>query len=650
MKRSALGYRRLRIAAAASLSVFVVSCGQPSEPAPVDASSLETQSYSGPTEDPAEETKSLTGRQAKIQAIIAEQTSDAWRTSGRRCGTDESARADSPSRAAADCSYNSTTIRPEYNPANGAEYDIPVVFHIIQKTNGEGALDDSFIHSQIDVLNEDFLAIAGSPGAPGVGGKIKFHLATRDPNGNPTSGINRVTNNQYFADPGSGLSPMKNALAWDTTKYFNIYTNDANGALGYATFPSQTAGDREDGVVLLHTSVGRNAPQGGIYDQGRTATHEVGHYLGLFHTFQGGCGTGYSAGDLLSDTPPQSQPQFDCPTGSAANSCGGTADVHNYMNYTQDTCMFRFTTEQINRMRCSIASYRADLVAGTPGSTSGGSSGGSTASTTGSTAGNTTGSTTGSTAGNTTGSTTGSTAGNTTGGSSSGSSGGSTSGTTGSTSGTTGSTTGAGFALTNGREEANLSGAVDSETLYYIDVPEGSKDLSIATFNGTGDVDLYVRYGAAPTLSTFDFRPYLDGNVETVTIPTIKAGRYYVLLHGYDSYAGLSLKAAFTAGQTPGGGVITKTGSLAGKKWINFDVTSTGKQLDFTLTWDNSQDLDMYLYDSAGKVVASGLSTAKPELLKYNPNGKTGAYFIRVYNYSSGSAVSNFKLEIKSAQ
>lgn len=646
MKRSAPGYRRLRIAAAAAISVFVVSCGQTSGPVPVDASSLATQSYSGPTEDPAEEAKSLTGRQAKIQAIIAEQTSEAWRTGGRRCATDESPRADSPSRAAADCSYNSTTIRPEYNPANGGEYDIPVVFHIIQKTNGEGALDDSFIHSQIDVLNEDFMAIAGSPGAPGVGGKIKFHLATRDPNGNPTTGIERVTNNSYFSDPGSGLSPMKNALAWDTTKYFNIYTNDANGALGYATFPSQTAGDREDGVVLLHTSVGRNAPQGGIYDQGRTATHEVGHYLGLFHTFQGGCGTGYSAGDLLSDTPPQSQPQFDCPTGTAANSCGGTADAHNYMNYTQDTCMFRFTAEQINRMRCSIASYRADLVAGTPGGTSGGSSGGSTGTSGGSTG--TSGGSTGGSSGGSTGTSGGSSGGSS--GSSTGTSGGTT-GTSGGTTGTSGgTTTGTGFALTNGREEANLSGAVDSETLYYIDVPEGSKDLSIATFNGTGDVDLYVRYGAAPTLSTFDFRPYLDGNVETVNIPTIKAGRYYVLLHGYDSYAGLSLKAAFTAAQTPGGGVITKTGSLAGKKWVNFEITSTGKPLDFALTWDNSQDLDLYLYDNANKVVASGLSTAKPELLKYNPNGKTGVYFIRVYNYSSGSAVANFKLDIKSAQ
>ncbi|HLL20694.1 MAG TPA: hypothetical protein VK427_01110 [Kofleriaceae bacterium] len=168
-------------------------------------------------------------------------------THGRRCGSD---RIPKQVRAApTDCSFTSTSIKPEY--AADSTFTIPVVFHVIQKTDGTGAIDESLIHSQIEVLNEDFDALAGTPGANGNAGKIRFVLASKDPQGNPTNGIEYVTNNSYFTDPGSGLSPMKQALNWDPANYFNIYTNDANGALGYATFPSESAADQEDGVVLL---------------------------------------------------------------------------------------------------------------------------------------------------------------------------------------------------------------------------------------------------------------------------------------------------------------------------------------------------------------------------------------------------------------
>src|SRR5690606_3128286 len=112
------------------------------------------------------------------------------------------------------------------------------------------------------------------------------------------TGINRVTNDNYFNDSGN----FQMALHWDTTRYLNIYTNSAGGYLGYATLASESAGDVDDGVVLLYTAVGRNAPEGGGYAQGRTATHGVGHYLGLLHTFDGGCGTAtapYTSGDLI---------------------------------------------------------------------------------------------------------------------------------------------------------------------------------------------------------------------------------------------------------------------------------------------------------------------------------------------------------------
>lgn len=507
-------------------------------------------------------------------AIVEWQLSEEFRTTNRRCVTDERAHSDAALRDPSDCSYNSTTIKPEYDPANGDEYVIPVVFHVIQRTNGEGDIDDSLIHSQIAILNEDFGAVGGTPGAGGAYSKIRFVLATEDPQGNPTTGINRHTNNTWFNDPGPGAtSAMKNTLSWDSTRYFNIYTNNASGALGYATFPQEDAGNKSDGIVLLYSSVGRDAPDGGIYNQGRTATHEVGHYLGLFHTFQDGCGTGYTRGDRVNDTPPQSQPQFDCPSGSGAASCGGTADVHNYMNYTQDTCMFRFSVEQVNRMRCAIANYRPTLSqqsgpaptgpTGTTGPsgdpepepnvapvasfgfvvngltvsftdqstdsdgtvvawewTFGDGSNRSTAQNpeyTYAAAGTYTVTLTVL----------------------------DDDGDVGSSSKSVTVTVPKSDGLESGKPVTSLKGARNEELQFAFDVPAGAKSVTIQTSGGTGDADLYVKFGAKPTTSSYDYRPYKWGNNETVNA-TPKTGRYYIMLRGYSSFSGVTLKATFT--------------------------------------------------------------------------------------------------------
>ncbi|HEX4934946.1 MAG TPA: M43 family zinc metalloprotease, partial [Gemmatimonadaceae bacterium] len=212
------------------------------------------------------------------------------------------------------------------------------------------------------VLNEDFMALAGTPGAMGFNSKIKFVLARWKPDGSPSPGYEVVTNDAWFEDPGSGggTSPMKAALNWDPTRYLNIYTNDANGLLGYATFPPQSAGTARDGVVILWDSVGRNSPIGPPYNLGRTLTHEIGHYLGLYHTFQGGCGQAaapYTSGDMIMDTMREQSPHYGCTAG--ASSCGGGMNpIENYMNYSDDACMTKFTAEQANRMRCSIVNYR----------------------------------------------------------------------------------------------------------------------------------------------------------------------------------------------------------------------------------------------------------------------------------------------------
>ena len=189
------------------------------------------------------------------------QLSKEFKASGRRCASPELHELTQlvAGKNPADCSFTSTTIQSEYNPGGGTLYRIPVVFHVISRTDGTGNIADSLITSQIDILNEDFRAIAGTLGAPGTDTRIEFFLATEDPNGNATTGITRTTSNAYFTDPGPGaFNDMKQALNWDTTRYLNIYSNDAAGNLGYATFPQQDAGAYLDGVVLLHTSVGRN--------------------------------------------------------------------------------------------------------------------------------------------------------------------------------------------------------------------------------------------------------------------------------------------------------------------------------------------------------------------------------------------------------
>ncbi|MEQ8844900.1 MAG: zinc metalloprotease [Phycisphaerales bacterium] len=279
----------------------------------------------------------------------------------RRCGTPDPRflpggipGVDSPT----DCSLARTNPTADYDPSVGL-YRIPVVVHVIQRTDGTGNISDARVRSQIDVLNEDFRAIAGSLGAPGSDAAIEFFLATEDPDGNPTTGITRSTNNTWFDDRGR----YWDTLAWDTNRYLNIYTNSAQGFLGYVPNLPQggIVGSPEDRVVVLHSAFGRDAPLR-PFDLGRTATHEVGHYLGLYHTFDGGCGVTSrcnTTGDTICDTNGQDTPTFGCP--SSASSCGRPAPFDNYMDYSDDRCMNKFTPEQIRRMRCTLENYRGQL-------------------------------------------------------------------------------------------------------------------------------------------------------------------------------------------------------------------------------------------------------------------------------------------------
>ena len=287
-------------------------------------------------------------------------SSDFFHNQGMRCGT--------PSRAArgqvagggpGDCTFSRTNPDEVYAPT-AIRYRIPVVVHVIRQNNGvTGHVSEEMVESQIEILNEDHLAIAGTNGANGTNVQIEFYLATKDPDGQPTNGITYSNNTAWFNDQGG----YWRTLAWDTSRYMNVYTNTAGGFLGYVPNLPQgmIAGDPLDRVVVNWASFGRNGPIGPPYNQGRTLTHEVGHYLGLEHTFSGGCSgpaNCYTNGDLICDTNPEATPTFGC---TDALTCAISDPIHNYMDYSDDLCMFEFTPEQARRMRCSLEFYRADL-------------------------------------------------------------------------------------------------------------------------------------------------------------------------------------------------------------------------------------------------------------------------------------------------
>ncbi len=218
---------------------------------------------------------------------------------------------------------------------------IPVYWHVINNGSSlsQGNIPDSQITSQINVLNAAYASWGWS-----------FNLVSTD----------RTTNaSWYTCSGGTCETQMKNALRQGSADDLNIYSNNMGGGLlGWATFPSSYASQPKlDGVVILYSSVpgGTAAP----YNFGDTATHEVGHWMGLYHTFQGGCKRSGSQGDTVADTPAERSPAYGCPTGrDSCASIAGLDPITNFMDYTDDSCMFQFTTGQDGRMDSQFTTYR----------------------------------------------------------------------------------------------------------------------------------------------------------------------------------------------------------------------------------------------------------------------------------------------------
>lgn len=259
---------------------------------------------------------------------------EAFIESGKRCSTVH----DAHKIEAAEHDFNEKKSRPNFAVAALAARVVPVYFHVIQSsTNSTGGVTANMITDQMTVLNNAY---------SGTG--ISFQLVSTD----------RTTNDAWYAvSPGTTAeTQMKTALRKGGKESLNFYIGGIGGGLlGWATFPSSySSKPLMDGVVMLNASMpgGSAAP----YNLGDTATHEVGHWAGLYHTFQGAC---TKSSDSVSDTPQEKSAAYGCPVNR--DSCtrdAGLDPIYNFMDYTDDGCMNTFSAGQIARMGQQMTAYR----------------------------------------------------------------------------------------------------------------------------------------------------------------------------------------------------------------------------------------------------------------------------------------------------
>ncbi|MCB0819769.1 MAG: hypothetical protein KDC13_04030 [Bacteroidetes bacterium] len=248
---------------------------------------------------------------------------------------------------------------------------IPVVVHVVYNTSVQNISMDQ-IQSQIDVLNEDYARTNADAGqtpsnfqSVAADTKIRFCLAQRDPSGQASNGVTRTqTSAQSFPLGGSVKSEATGGKSgWPSDQYLNIWVcNLVDPLIGFATLPG-TALPGQDGVVITYKHFGRTGQVQAPYNKGRTATHEVGHWLNLLHIWgdDENSSDACAGTDQIEDTPNQSGPYFGCPSG-AQTSCGSSDMFMNYMDYTNDACMNMFTTGQKVRMRSALAGFRSTIL------------------------------------------------------------------------------------------------------------------------------------------------------------------------------------------------------------------------------------------------------------------------------------------------
>ena len=260
---------------------------------------------------------------------------------------------------------------------------IPVVVHVLYHDISQN-ISDALVQSQIDVLNKDYnrlnsdTSLTRSIFKPVAANcQIQFKLATQDEAGFPTTGIiHSYTDTAMWdnpLDPYHITQQMKDSsiggqVAWNPNAYLNIWVCNIHPTLlGFSSIPGDPM--NEDGVVISYHYFGSGGGSVAPYDKGRTTTHEVGHWLGLYHPFEGSCvglnsATCANTGDFCCDTPPVATADFGC--NQTLNTCSEIPNmpdmVENYMMYTDDACMNMFTLDQAARMSSTINAYRTPIL------------------------------------------------------------------------------------------------------------------------------------------------------------------------------------------------------------------------------------------------------------------------------------------------
>jgi hypothetical protein len=278
-------------------------------------------------------------------------------TAQRVCGTDTYIKNNFIAEPVLQNSVESRRSIPSRDTSGDELIVIPVVVHVLFN-NASQQISDAQVLSQLAVLNKDFRLLNEDKGMVpeafkkyAADSRIMFCLAKVDPDGRPSSGIvKKYTSNEFFlGDDGMKFKDLGGSNAWDSKRYLNIWVCNLFGrSLGYATPPGGP--EANDGVVINFDVFGTTGNLRGSFNKGRTATHEVAHWLGLKHIWgEDDCGD-----DGVYDTPKQKSYNFGCPVFPSISNCSPNANGDMFMNFmdlTDDACMHLFTAGQKNKMR-----------------------------------------------------------------------------------------------------------------------------------------------------------------------------------------------------------------------------------------------------------------------------------------------------------